>query len=60
VGLVRLYQGEQACFFSYPAMPCPDGSDLLPVAFLVIPGIWLLGLLALGFAAAIERRILSR
>jgi hypothetical protein len=38
VALARLSAGEQACFFSYPATPCPDGPDLLPVAFLVIPG----------------------
>ncbi|HEY4753928.1 MAG TPA: hypothetical protein VIH37_11625 [Candidatus Limnocylindrales bacterium] len=57
VAVVRLYEGEQACFFMYPATPCPEGPDLLPVAFFVIPGVWLLGLLALGlFAAVIDRR----
>ncbi len=53
---VRLYDGEQACFFQYPSIPCPTGADLLPVAFFVVPGVWLAGIAVVALAAIRGRR----
>lgn len=48
-----LNNAQQACFFNYPAVPCPDRDapavGRLTFAFLGVPLIWLAGL---GFAIA--------
>lgn len=50
---LSLNDAHQACFFNYPAVPCPDGDApavyRLTFAFLGVPLIWLAGL---GFAVA--------
>ncbi len=54
-----LYAGQQACFFGYPAVPCPGADDpavaRLTFAFFGVPAIWLVGL-ALGGTACAARR----
>lgn len=46
--MASLYDRHQACFFSYPAVPCPAGDDpavaLLTFAFFGVPLIWLVGI----------------
>lgn len=45
-----LADAQQACFFGYPAVPCPSGDDpavvRLTVAFFAAPLVWLAGLVA--------------
>jgi len=55
--LSSLYTAQQACFFSYPAIPCPTGDDpsivRLTLALVGAPAVWFAGLLA---AVVIPRR----
>ncbi len=43
-----LIGAQQACFFNYPAVPCPGGDDpavaRLTFAFFGVPLVWLAGL----------------
>ena len=45
-----LIDAQQSCFVEYPSVPCPGGQDwrvgLLAVAFIGLPLIWLVGLIA--------------
>jgi len=49
--LWSLYDAQQACFFSYPAVPCPGGDDpavaRLTFAFIGVPLVWAVGLAGL-------------
>jgi hypothetical protein len=53
-----LYAGHQACFFN-SAVPCPGGDDpavaRLTFAFLGVPAIWLLGVVAGSASWALRR-----
>jgi hypothetical protein len=46
-----LLDAQQACFFNYPAVPCPGGDDpavaRLTFAFIVVPLVWAVGLAGL-------------
>jgi len=46
-----LYDAQQACFFNYPALPCPGGDDpavaRLTFAFIGLPLVWAVGLAGL-------------
>lgn len=59
-----LYNAQQACFFDFPATPCPGGDDpavvRLTVAFLGVPLGWLIGLGVLGLVWSLMRRESSR
>ena len=50
-----LYDAQQACFFNYPAVPCPPGDDpavgRLTFAFFGVPLMWLIGI---GVAALVR------
>jgi hypothetical protein len=50
-----IYDAQQACFFNYPAIPCPQGDDpavgRLTFAFFGVPLVWLVGI---GFAALVR------
>jgi Na+/proline symporter len=50
--LISIHQAEQACFFNYPATPCPGSDDpavtRLTMAFFALPLVWLIGLGVLG------------
>jgi len=45
---VSLYDGQQACFFDYPATACPSNDDpaiaRLTFAFFGVPAVWLGGI----------------
>jgi hypothetical protein len=64
--IYSLYEGEQACFFSYPVVPCPASDDpavtRLTFAFFGVPVIWLagIGLVALAWAWRRRRGTTSR
>ena len=49
--LWSLYDAQQACFFNYPAIPCPSGDDpavaRLTFAFIGVPLVWAVGLAGL-------------
>jgi hypothetical protein len=49
--LWSLYDAQQACFFSYRAVPCPGGDDpavaRLTFAFIGVPLVWAVGLAGL-------------
>ena len=55
-----LYSRQQACFFNYPAVPCPGGGDpavvRLTFAFFGVPAIWLIGVLVAAAVWAVRRR----
>lgn len=61
-----LYDAQQACFFNYPAIPCPSGDDpavtQLTIAFFGVPAVWLagIGLVVLVWAVQRRRRSLVR
>jgi hypothetical protein len=46
--MLSLYEGQQVCFFNYPAVPCPASDDpavaRLTFAFFGVPLIWLVGI----------------
>ncbi len=46
-----LSDAQQACFFNYPAVPCPGGDDpavaRLTFAFIGVPLVWAVGLAGL-------------
>ena len=52
-----LIDGQQACFFGYPAVACPSNDDpaiaRLTFAFFGVPAIWLVGI---GLATAVWAR----
>lgn len=54
-----LYTRQQACFFNYPSVPCPTGSDpavvRMTLAFFALPAIWFVGIVA-GFTVRELRR----
>ena len=55
-----LYDGQQACFFNYPAVACPTNEDpaiaRLTFAFFGVPLIWLVGIGLTTVAWAWQRR----
>lgn len=57
-----LADAQQACFFWFPSVACPDGQDwrvrLLTFAFFGVPLIWLVGVVVaiVGWAFANRRR----
>ena len=57
---LSLNDDQQACFFNYPAVPCPGGDaravGRLTFAFLGVPLIWFAGLLVGSAWRALTRR----
>jgi len=55
-----LNDGQQACFFNYPAVACPTNEDpaiaRLTFAFFGVPLIWLVGIGLTTLAWAWQRR----
>jgi hypothetical protein len=55
-----LYDGQQACFFAFPVVPCPSNDDpaiaRLTFAFFGVPVIWLVGIGLVTLAWARQRR----
>ena len=55
-----LYSAQQACFFNYPAVPCPGGDDpavaRLTFAFFGVPLVWLAGIVLVAVGRALLRR----
>jgi hypothetical protein len=55
-----IYSAQQACFLSYPSVPCPSDDDpafvRLRFAFFGVPLVWLIGI----GAAVLGRALLSR
>lgn len=55
-----LNDAQQACFFHYPAIPCPAADDpamtQLAVAFFAVPAVWLAGIGLLVLTRAVRRR----
>ena len=64
VAAAGLVDAQQACFISYPAVPCPDGGDwrvgLLPFALFGVPLIWLVGVAVAVVGRAVVRRHRAR
>lgn len=60
IAIVSLSDAQQACFFGYPSVPCPDGQDwrvgLLTFAFFGVPLIWLIGLAVAVIGRAVAKR----
>jgi hypothetical protein len=58
--MYSLYEGEQACFFNYPAVACPASDDpavtRLTFAFFGVPVVWLVGIGLVILAWAWRRR----
>ena len=58
--VIGLYRADQACYFQYPLVPCPQTGDPLLVqldfAFFGIPLIWLVGVLLGVIGRALARR----
>jgi hypothetical protein len=58
--MIGLYRADQACFFQYPVVPCPQAGDpllfRLDFAFFGIPLIWLVGVLLGVVGRALARR----
>jgi len=50
---------NQACFFAYPATPCPAGDDprlaRLAFAFVGVPLLWFAGIIVAIVAPAVKR-----
>ncbi len=55
-----LIDAQQACFFGFPSVACPDGQDwrvgLLTFAFFVVPLIWLIGVVVALIGRAVAKR----
>jgi len=55
-----LIDAQQACFFGFPSVACPDGQDwrvgLLTFAFFVVPLIWVIGLVVALIGRAVAER----
>jgi hypothetical protein len=55
-----LNDGQQACFFNYPAVPCPGNDDpaiaRLTFAFFGVPLVWLLGIGLVALGSALQHR----
>jgi hypothetical protein len=55
-----LYGAQQACFFNFPAVPCPGGNDpavaRLTFAFFGVPLVWLGGIVLAVVGRALLRR----
>jgi hypothetical protein len=62
--MLTLNQAEQACFFNFPATPCPAVDDpavtRLTMAFVGVPLAWGIGLVVIGLVWSIARRDASR
>jgi hypothetical protein len=62
--VMSLNKAEQACFFNFPATPCPSSDDpavvRLTLAFIGVPVGWLIGLGVVGLAWSLIRRQASR
>jgi hypothetical protein len=62
--MLTLNQAEQACFFNFPATPCPAADDpavtRLTVALVGIPLAWGIGLVVIGLVWSVTRRDASR
>jgi hypothetical protein len=58
--MASLYEAQQACFFAFPSVPCPDGQDwrvgLLTFALLGVPFIWLVGLVVATAGRAVAKK----
>ena len=58
--VLSLIDAQQACFFSYPSVACPDGQDwrvgLLTFAFFGVPVIWFTGLVVAIVGRAVANR----
>lgn len=57
--MASLYDAQQACFFQFPALPCPGADDprvaQLTFAFFGIPLVWLVGIGVAALAVALKR-----
>jgi hypothetical protein len=55
-----LYGAQQACFFNFPAVPCPGGDDpavaRLTFAFFGVPLVWLAGIVLAVLGRVLLRR----
>jgi len=62
--VMSLNEAEQACFFNFPATPCPNSDDpavvRLTLAFFGVPLGWLIGLGVVGLTWSLVRRQASR
>lgn len=62
--MLSLNQAEQACFFNFPATPCPAADDpaltRLTMAFVGVPLAWGIGLVVIGLVWSLARRDTSR
>jgi hypothetical protein len=58
--MASLNDAQQACFFGYPSVPCPESGDpsvaRLTFAFFGIPLVWLVGIGGAALAWALRRR----
>lgn len=58
--VLSLIDAQQACFFGYPSVACPDGQDwrvgLLTFAFFGVPLIWFTGVVAAIIGRAVANR----
>jgi hypothetical protein len=57
--LWSVHNAKQACFFDYPAVPCPGGDDpaaaRLTLAFFGVPLVWVVGLVVAALALRMRR-----
>jgi hypothetical protein len=57
--LWSLHNAQQACFFDYPAVPCPGGDDpaaaRLTLAFFGVPLVWVVGIVVAALALRMRR-----
>jgi hypothetical protein len=58
--IASLVDAQQACFFGFPSVACPDGQDwrvgLLTFAFFGVPLIWLVGVVVAIVGRAVVKR----
>ena len=58
--VASLLDAQQACFFGFPSVACPDGQDwrvrLLTFAFFGVPLIWLVGVVVAIVGRAVANR----
>jgi hypothetical protein len=58
--VASLLEAQQACFFGFPSVACPDGQDwrvrLLTFAFFGVPLIWLVGVVVAIVGRAVANR----